>query len=244
MRNPVTWIRKPETRPSGLTDHLAFVHVTELICKHTYDPYYGILGDIKDALEYLLLLRDPETGESRKPDHPISVEGASERVFTLRHAVARDLERGISGELIRPYGIIQLIYEMGRRRGQLWVQGEEPALMLMSLWLITRSIYRSDDLLTCKAGLRLMRLSKHTQHSTPDGEFRALVPGYIQWFVLESERIFETYERTEDIIRDVAYLGYLVTLIRACRMVDENDTLHAYLKDEESWMRMITRAVC
>ena len=89
-----------------------------------------------------------------------------------------------------------------------------------------------------------MRLSKYTQHSTSDGEFRAMVPGYIQWFVLESDRIFETYQRTEDMIRDVVYLGYLATLIRACRMVDENDTLHAYLKDEESWMRMITRTVC
>jgi hypothetical protein len=244
MRDPVAWIRKPELTPSGLTDYLAYVHATELIARHTFDPYDGVSEDIKDVFEYLLLLRHPVTGESRKPDDGISEEDATDKILLLRKAVVGEFERSIGGRLMRPYCVLQLLHEIGRGVRPLWSQGAEPAMLLLSLWLTRKTISRSADPVTCRACMKLIKYGKTIERMPPERELCSGVPGYAQWFALEMDRVFTVYESMDDIVREVVYMGYLATLVRACRMVDKDDRLQLQLGDEEAWMQVVIRTVC
>lgn len=237
----LSWMLKGARVSGDKVDHLVFVHAVRLIYDYESSNNPATLVDINNAFVYLLLQRNQLTGEQHEFDHKADDDVKSSRYLMLESSLRKDIERSLeSGEYMRPYHLMQMIQLISRDNENRWRYGEIPALLILSSWLLTRHVIKSVDVTTCQRCASLVTTSHMDDCAPSDSEFTSAVPGFVKVISSELDRICLMYENIQDVVEEFACLGCFAALVKACRMVRDDDPLRRLLHEEFEWVHSIT----
>lgn len=244
MIETLEWLKDPTLMPKSHRDSSAFVSaVTAIFSLDASDQQDDYIKDYaRDVLRYLLLRRLPSTDELVEYEHPppSSVE-IPERVEMLRGAIGRVNEKLLFNRkaAANPFPTMILLTDLGTGKKCDWSYGGELPILLISTWLLTRDI-RSCDVCTQNACLSLY--SKH-KLTAPDrriaDEFTSDRLSCAAWIAGEIDRLCGQRYSTNEILREVSYLGCFASLVIASRM-QGSGPLQNFLLNEVKWLQTAT----
>lgn len=238
------WLKDPTLMPKTERDSSAFVSVVTAV--FSLDDDVVERPDIEDyaraVLRYLLLRRMPSTDEFVEYEHPPpSSVKIPERVEMLRRAIRRVNEKLLFNRkaVANPFPTMILLTDLGSGGKHDWSYGGELPVLLISMWLFTRDI-RSVDMCTKHACLRLY--SKH-KLTVPDkriaDEFTSDRLSCASWIAGEIDRLCGQWYSSNEILREVSYLGCFASLVIASRM-QGSGPLQTFLNNEVKWLQTAT----
>lgn len=246
MIETLEWLKDPTLMPKFRRDSSAFVSAVTAIFSldDSRQQDDDINGYVREVLRYLLLRRLPSTDELVEYEHPppASVE-IPERVEMLRSAIGRVNEKLLFNRRVvaNPFPTMILLTDLGTGKKCDWSYGGELPILLISTWLFTRDI-RSYDACTQHACLRLY--SKH-KLTVPDNriadEFTSDRLSCAAWIAGEIDRLCGQRYPTNEILREVSYLGCFASLVIASRM-QGSGPLQNFLLNEVKWLQTATTA--
>ena len=241
MHDAIDWVRNPDRTPTGFKDSSVFVSAVTAIFEQARTKKRINGSTVRDLLTYLLLRRNPTTGEDVILDHvqPGSEGEVPEGISLLKASVTRSLERYLNHEPSQPYSVLMLLQRMIHNQRQNWANPEEFTLLILSMWLFSRQV-ESRDISTQRSCLKLHFDCMAYPCRSSEREFMNSDCRYDSWIYNSIDDLCFKCENRISMLRELSYVGSFASLIRASRMVDKDHPLKGILRNEIAWLQAKT----